>query len=130
MEEETRSYEFDEGQNELIGALANRMSWVANFMILLAAIAIVGGFATLRDEGAGSIGQGIIVLILAVWTRKAAQSFHGIVRTEGSDVTNLMAALGELKKLYTLQYWLIIVAIAIVVLFLVLMLIGSVTAVS
>ena len=107
-------YEFDSGQNELIGMLAKRMKWVARFMMLFSAIAAVVGFATLQDDGVSAIIQAALMLIIAIWTRKAAVAFEGIVQTEGSDITNLMDALGELKKLYTLQYWVIIIAIVFV----------------
>lgn len=107
-------YEFDSGQNELIGTLAKRMKWVAWFMMFFAAVAAIVGVTTWADDGVSAIVQAVLMLVVAVWTRKAAAAFDGIVRTEGSDIANLMDALGELKKLYTLQYWVIIVAIVFV----------------
>jgi len=105
------NYEFDSGQNELISLLAKRMKWVAWFMIVFAVVAAIMGVVTIGGDGISSIIQAVLMLIIAVWTRKAALAFEGIVQTEGSDMTNLMDALGELKKLYTLQYWVIIIAI-------------------
>jgi hypothetical protein len=60
--------------------------------------------------------QAPFFVIIGIWTKRAAVSFQRVVTTEGSDVTNLMAALGELKKLYTLQYWLILLVIALIAL--------------
>jgi hypothetical protein len=112
-------YEFDSGQNALIGLLAKRMKWVAWFMFAFAGIAGIAGVMTLNAGGASAIVQAVLMLIIAVWTRRAAIAFEMIVQTEGSDITNLMGALGELKKLYTLQYWVIIIAIVFVVIALV-----------
>jgi len=130
MESRRRAYEFDDGQNALIGALASRMRWVAIFMMVFALIAIVGGFSKLHEGGASWFGEGILVLIVAVWTLRAAGSFREIVRTKGSDVAYLMTALGELKKLYTLQFWVILIVLATTVSFLLLMAVQALTAVS
>jgi hypothetical protein len=48
------------------------------------------------------------------------KAFKLIVETQGNDIENLMGALGQLRKLYTLQYWLffiglIFLAIAVIV---------------
>jgi hypothetical protein len=40
---------------------------------------------------------------VGVWTMRAGQRFSLIAKTEGSDVGHLMAAIGELTKLYLLQ---------------------------
>jgi len=114
MEGEARHYEFDGDQNALIGLLAKRMTWVGRFMIIFSIVAVIGGIAKIREDGLGAIIQAGFVLVLAVWTLRAAASFNGIVTTAGSDISNLMAALGELKKLYTLQYWVVVVAIVLV----------------
>src|SRR5581483_10626003 len=42
---------------------------------------------------AGAVG--LIYLLLGVWTRSAAASFQQIVRTRGSDITNLMNGMGS-----------------------------------
>jgi hypothetical protein len=114
MEGEARHYEFDAAQNELIGLLAKRMTWVGRFMIVFSIFAVIGGIAKIREDGLGVIIQAGLILVLALWTLRAASSFNGIVTTAGSDISNLMAALGELKKLYTLQYWVVVVAIVLV----------------
>jgi len=112
---EGRNYEFDSNQNELIAVLAKRMTWVGRFMIAFSVLAIIGGAATFADDGLNAIIQGVFIIVLAVWTLRAASAFSSITTTEGSDISNLMTALGELRKLYTLQYWLIIVAIVLVI---------------
>lgn len=111
-------YEFDAAQNEVIGTLARRMRWVGRFLVALAVVAGIAGVITLGEDPVASIEaiiQGALVLVVAIWTLRASSSFDLVVQTEGSDIPNVMAALGELKKLYTLQYWLIIIAIVLVV---------------
>lgn len=123
----TQRYEFGPGQNELIDGLAKKMSWVAWFLLALAVIGAIIGVMTLRDQGLGNILQGVLLIIVAVWTRRAAAAFQRIVQTEGSDISNLMDALGELKKLYTLQFWLLLIA-GIIVVFALIVGVGAITA--
>lgn len=91
------------------------MRFVSYFLIGLGVLLIVSGILSLRAGGLNSIIQGIIQLIIGIWTAKAASSFQLIVKTQGSDIENLMNALGELRKLYTLQYWVLIIALILVV---------------
>jgi len=50
-----------------------------------------------------NIIQGIVQIIIGFWTNKAASAFKQIVATQGNDIENLMGALRELRKLYTLS---------------------------
>lgn len=111
MEEKT--YEFTAAQNHLIGTLAKRMKFVAIFFIVLGAIIAVGGLFSLSRgiEGIATIFMGALYIIIGLWTIRAADSFKKIVDTAQSDISYLMNALNELKKLYTLQYVLVIIAI-------------------
>jgi hypothetical protein len=109
MEEKT--YEFTADQNQLIGTLAKRMKFVAIFLIVLGAIVAVSGLFTLSRGGIIYIFMAALYLIIGIWTIRAANSFKLIVDTEASDISHLMNALNELKKLYTLQYVLMIIAI-------------------
>ncbi len=112
------AYEFDARQNELVGELAKRMLWVAYFLLLAGALVGVVGMGTLTERGIFSLIQAGFMIIIGVWTKRAAAAFDGIVRTEGSDIANLMVALGELRKLYTLQFWVIALAIGMLVILL------------
>lgn len=91
------------------------MRFVSYFLIALGVLLILSGILSLRVGGLSSIIQGIVQLLIGIWTTKAASSFQLIVKTQGSDIENLMNALGELKKLYTLQYWVFILALILVV---------------
>ena len=112
------AYEFDARQNELVGELAKRMLWVAYFLLLAGALVGVVGMGTLTERGIFSLIQAGFMIIIGVWTKRAAAAFDGIVQTEGSDIANLMVALGELRKLYTLQFWVIALAIGMLVILL------------
>src|SRR5207247_1780886 len=53
---------------------------------------------------ASSALNGLIYLLIGVWTRSAAGSFKKIVETHGSDISHLMEALSSLTKMYSLIY--------------------------
>jgi hypothetical protein len=121
-----QSYEFDQSQNKLIEQLANRMNFVAFIGIISGAIAIIGGLfvailsgASTEDEtelGAllgdalGSVLQGGFLVVIGVLTQQAAAAFTKVVETQGSDIEYLMRALGKLKVIYTIQFWILVVA--------------------
>ena len=112
------SYEFNSTQEKLVQALANKMRFVSFFLIAIGILRFITGIVTLI-RGApliDAIISGIIILLIGFWTYTAASSFNRIVKTQGNDIENLMNALKELRKLYTLQFWLfIIVLIAIII---------------
>jgi len=112
MESETpREYEFNPSQNELIQGLASTMKFVGYFLIAVGIVVAISGIIAITKGGFASLVQGIVQAIIGFWTTKAAQSFQLIVDTEGRDIENLMGALGELRKLYRLQYWILIIAL-------------------
>ena len=106
-------YEFTDAQNQIISQLASKMGWVAMFGLVVGVMIAVLGIFSLGSDGQGLVFlvQSVFVIMIALWTRRAALGFRQVVETTGSDITNVMSALGELKKLYTLHYWLIIVGI-------------------
>jgi hypothetical protein len=103
-----QQYEFSSSQNELIKNLAEKMRFVSYFLIGVGVLIAVGGAITLLRGGIANIITGVVQIVIGVWTNKAATAFKRIVDTEGNDIENLMGALGELRKLYHLQYWLLI----------------------
>ncbi len=105
---EAKQYEFDRSQNELILDLSNKMRFVSYFLIV---VGVLAGIIGLLDLNPGAVIQGVVQILIGVWTLNAASSFKLIVDTEGNDIVNLMGALGELRKLYRLQYWLLIIAL-------------------
>ncbi len=120
-----KSYEFSESQNGLIRTLANTMRFVSYFLIAMGVLAGLLGLLTLTEGGIGSIIQAVVQIVIGQWTGKAARSFQLIVSTQGNDVENLMGALAELRKLYTLQYWVMIIALIFLAGALLLVLVGN-----
>jgi len=59
----------------------------------------------------GGLVNGLIYLLIGVWTRSAAGSFQKIVDTQGHDIGHLMDALGALNRMYTLISTLIIIGL-------------------
>ena len=98
-------------QNQLIRELSNKMRFVGYFLIGLGVLVAIGGLVVIARGGLVNIIQGIVQILIGFWTNKAASAFKQIVDTQGNDIENLMGVLGELRKLYTLQYWLYIVAL-------------------
>lgn len=116
---EVRQYEFSSSQNKLIKQLADKMRFVSYFLIgvgvINVIIGIIGFFSEALRGSFGEIITGILLSFLGFWTYKASISFKRIVTTQGNDIENLMRALRELRKLYTLQYWLLIVTLIFIV---------------
>ncbi|NBD15223.1 MAG: hypothetical protein GVY04_03490 [Cyanobacteria bacterium] len=121
----SQEYEFNNSQNELIQNLASTMKFVAYFLIAVGIISAISGLIAITRGGFTALVQGVVQGIIGFWTIKAAKSFQLIVDTEGRDIENLMGALGELRKLYGFQYWILIIAIIFVVIGLVIGLIGT-----
>jgi hypothetical protein len=118
MDNDTQ-FEFDETQNELVGDLAKKMSFVGLLLLFMGILNLIAGGITIFsnvEEGISNLVGGVIFALIGFWTRNASASFTQIVDTEGEDVSNLMTALGELRKLYALQYWTILVALILVLL--------------
>ena len=124
---EFQQYEFSSSQNELIKQLAEKMRFVAYFLIGVGVLIAISGLFTLLRGGIGNIINGVVQIILGVWTNKAASSFQLMVNTQGNDIENLMGALGELRKLYTLQYWLLILTLIFMALGLILLIFAGVS---
>jgi hypothetical protein len=109
------SYEFNAEQSRLMGALANNMTWVGIFLIVTG---VAGGLIGIRqlihNHGSAPILLIDAVLFLAIgfWTRGAAVQFNQVAATTGTDIQHLMGALEELRRIYSLQKVLIVVALA------------------
>ncbi|OZH51572.1 hypothetical protein AFK68_29975 [Hydrocoleum sp. CS-953] len=124
---EAQQYEFDQSQNELILDLSNKMRFVSYFLI---AGGVLSGIIGLLDLNAGVVIPAVVDILIGVWTLKAASSFKLIVDTQGNDIVNLMGALGELRKLYRLQYWLLIITLVFLAIALVIGIVAVIVASS
>jgi hypothetical protein len=132
---EGQEYEFSSEQNAVITSLAKRMKFIGVVLLALAALYFAAGFYPfLRSTMPGWYGIGSIIghaiggavyLAIGIFTIKAARSFRLIVETQGSDIHNLMDALAFLLKQYAIQYWIILVALILLVVSLVLVFVAS-----
>jgi hypothetical protein len=115
-------YEFTAVENETIGDLASKMRFVGLMGAILGVLLLLAGIAGIVFGGraggssAGTVVQGFLSLLVGIWTRSAAAGFQRIVDTQGHDIANLMSALGELRRIYTLQRVLYVVVIILFVL--------------
>ncbi len=108
------SYEFTTTQERLIADLAGKMRFVSYFLIVVGVLQIIPGLSRLViAEGFGLVISGVVQLLIGIWTNRAASSFLQVAQTRGNDIDNLMEALKQLRRLYSLQYWLLIVALVI-----------------
>ena len=114
------SYEFDAEQNRLIADLARKMLGVGVFMATIGALALAGCFAgALRgrlDLAVALVLVAAFFLAIAIWTVQAGLEFRRIVETEGEDIPHTMNALAQLRRFYTLHFWLILVYLLLIVL--------------
>lgn len=112
---ENFGYEFDQTQNLLIRDLARKMRFVSYFLIALGLLLILDAIFAFRTGEIGGIITGIAQIFIGFWTNRAANAFQRIVETQGQDIENLLAALAELRKLYILQYWLILITVIFII---------------
>jgi len=108
----SNQYEFSSTQNAAFSSLAGAMKFVGIVMMVLGGLMVA---SVLVGNIAGAI-QGVIQILVGLWTKSAANSIEGIVNTEGNDIDHLMSAVGDLDRLYTLQKWCFIVAFILIAL--------------
>ena len=99
---------FSPEENAIFAALGLRMHFVGAFTLALGVIAVVLGLSR-RD--AGPLLAGVLYAIIGHWTARAGKQFRSIASTRGRDHSHLIAALVDLRKMYTLQYWICLVAL-------------------
>ena len=107
-------YEFDSQQDQMFARLASAMAFIGIGMLvpgILLSIAAVVFRATLLGAGICAVFA-ILLIAMGLLQYQAAGHFRRIVNTTGSDVDNLMIALGELTSVYEIQRWLWIVLAA------------------
>ena len=108
------SYEFSQEQNETVRFLAQRLKYVG---VLNLVVGLLYGLIGLRSFLANPTDlilyapPMLFFELVGVWTINAAKSFQNIVETNGQDIPFLMKALTELRRLYNLQFWLLLIAI-------------------
>jgi hypothetical protein len=119
-----KEFEFDINDNEVFDGTSKVMKFVSIATFVFGILYMLAGVMVLSYPLMGVIRIiiGITMIMTASWLWGAAVSFRMIVVTEGNDITNLMYAIRKLRSVYTLQAWLIGIAVALFVLALFLLL--------
>ena len=104
------TWEFTPAQDAILARLASRMRFVGIALIGLAAL--LAGWSMFGTAQGDMIAmQAAIVLgLTGVWSARGAAAFGRVARTRGADMLHLMRALGEIARLYELQYWVFLAA--------------------
>jgi len=105
------AWEFSPVQNVLIARLAGRMRFVGGSLIVLAVLLALWSVLGPRQGDMLALQIGLILGLTGLWSARAGAALARVTRTAGSDIALLMRALGEMQKLYELQYW-VFVALA------------------
>lgn len=110
-------FEFGTEDNTLFKDLGSKMLFVGMFFSVIGLLTTVLGVLTVlsKEVTPGIVSlliSGILYVAIGIWTRSAGAEFAAIASTHGADRTHLFGALHNLKKFYTLMYWLAIIATA------------------
>jgi hypothetical protein len=109
-----RQYEFKPQENKIIGELAGKMHFVGLFLLAIGLLVIAIGVVPMDHRvvfHVGPIISGALTALVGLWTQRASVSLKSVVYTEGNDISHLISALEDLRKLYSLQFWLLILAL-------------------
>lgn len=107
-------YEFCESENAVVGSLGSKMSFVGLFMLgigLSFVISAIVHWQRRRELELGLLFLTLLFMVFGIWTHRAGREFQKVAGTEGSDVSHLMLALTNLRRLYSLVYWTFFVAL-------------------
>lgn len=102
--------EFTPEQNVVLLRLAQRMRAVGIALMVLAALLALRAVLGADELGMLAIQAGIVLGFTGFWSVRAATELSRVATTEGADMSHLMSALGEIRKLYELQFWIFLAA--------------------
>lgn len=116
------TYEFGERENVTVAHLALMMRFVGLAHLALGA-ALAAGMARFWPVSMRAVMvlavMAILVIVMGIRLVRAAARFGDIVTVRGRDIENLMAALGELGRVYAVQRWMFVAAALVIFLALV-----------
>lgn len=133
MTQQASAFEFSDVQNDVISRLSGRMKFVGIFYIVVGAMMGLGTVAMLFVMPPVAVIYGLVTaaeILIGLWTNNAASSFRMITSTQGNDIGYLMNAIESLRKLYNLQFWLLIGGIALCILVVIAVLVGGLAFMS
>ncbi|MEM8668874.1 MAG: hypothetical protein AAGG48_15245 [Planctomycetota bacterium] len=130
----TREYPFNPADHQVFEQLARRMRIFAYVLIVSAGLStVLNLFQVISMLGVStrafalSFGSvfisDILCLVIALLALSASAALAQVTRNDGNDVAPFMTAVQALKRLFAVQYWMLLVLI----LFIVLMMLGIFT---
>lgn len=113
-----KQYEFDENQNSVVEGLSYKMRGVGIFLIVVSLFMVVAAalaiyFSASKAAYADAL-IGLVGMLVGFWMLRASRFFKAIVDTQGNDITNLIDALWELRKFFTIVYWVLAIGLLLV----------------
>ena len=102
-------YEFGEAENLILSGLASRMRFVGLFIVGIGLFVFAYGVILMVEVG--YIFAGLLDFVIGIWTFGAGTEFKKIAQTPNKDTELLMRGLENLLRLYTLVYWLCLLAV-------------------
>ncbi|MBI3586817.1 MAG: hypothetical protein HY088_06775 [Ignavibacteriales bacterium] len=111
---ESQSHKFSLAEQDIIYYLSHRMKFVGIFNLISVGILGFSGLFMLFVKPLIGIIYLLCVIpgvFIGIWTIDASNSFKMIIDLSGAEIIDLMSALGSLRKLYNLQFWIIVVAL-------------------
>jgi hypothetical protein len=102
-----RTHEFTAEENAAFARLAARMRVVGRLLVVAATLAAAESLVLLSRGSGSALGLeiGVILLLIGLWSVRASMEFSRVTQTQGADISHLMKAVRELKKLYDVQFW-------------------------
>lgn len=110
---ESQSHKFSLAEQDIIYYLSHRMKYVGIFNLVSVGILGLSGLFMLFVKPLIGIIYLLCVIpgvLMGIWTIDAADSFRTMINVSGAEIIDLMSALDSLRKLYNLQFWIIIIA--------------------
>jgi hypothetical protein len=109
------AFEFSSHDEQTIGDLGFKMRFVGFVMLTLAVFhGVALPIATMLAGTDWTLDLGAVFYgLIGFWTLAAGISFRDVAQTQGRDVSHLMTALTDLRRSYTLIFWLLVAACAI-----------------
>lgn len=116
---EGQGFEFSHHQDDVILKLSRRMRFVGIFFVVSSGIVGIAALVAFFLSPLLGLFYLLVLmpeLLVGIWTIHASSSFRRVVETRGQDIPHLMIALSSLRKLYTLMFWLLVAALAFMIL--------------
>lgn len=110
----------------LLNQVAGRMRMFAYLLIVSVTLpAIVSGYSFITDTSFSASATGsfvanaisaVVYIIIAFLTLSASGALRAASRSSSDEVTHVIHAIDLMRRLFGIQYWLIIVSLALIVL--------------